>query len=101
LDLLIAHGRITEPHPAMLEEIRNNREKDYAAAAIRGQHMQLGFLQHSLMISRMHYMLEMACRQSDGSTQLEAWSQGGPLTGHKVQVPKIKSSRQRLLLGID
>jgi hypothetical protein len=25
---------------------------------------------------------------------LESWSQGGPLTGHKVQVPKIKSSRQ-------
>jgi len=94
VDLLIAHGRITEPHPAMLEEIRNNREKDYAAAAMRGQHMQLGFLQHSLMISRMHFMLEMACRQSGGSAQLEAWSQGGPLTGHKVQVPKIKSSRQ-------
>jgi len=45
VDLLMAHGRITEPHPAMLEEIRNNREKDYAAAALRGQHMQLGFLQ--------------------------------------------------------
>src|SRR5580693_9379785 len=25
VDLLIAHRRITEPHPAMLEEIRNNR----------------------------------------------------------------------------
>jgi hypothetical protein len=95
VELLIAYGRVSEPHPAMLEEIRNNREKDYAAAAIRGQHMQLGFLQHSLMISRMHFMLEMACRQSGGSMQLEAWSQGGPLTGHKVQVPKIKSSRQR------
>src|ERR1022692_3793174 len=77
VDLLIAHGRVTEPHPAMLEEIRNNREKDYAAAAIRGQHMQLGFLQHSLMISRMHFMLEMACRQSGQSIHLEAWSQGG------------------------
>ena len=94
VDLLVAHGRVTEPHPAMLEEIRNNREKDYAAAALRGQHMQLGFLQHSLMISRMHFMLEMACRQSGGSMQLESWSQGGPLTGHKVRVPKIKSSRQ-------
>ena len=94
VDLLIAHGRVTGPHPAMLEEIRNNREKDYAAAAMRGQHMQLGFLQHSLMISRMHFMLEMACRQSRDSIHLEAWSQGGPLAGHKVQVPKIKSSRQ-------
>ena len=94
VDLLMAHGRITEPHPAMLEEIRNNREKDYAAAALRGQHMQLGFLQHSLMISRMHFMLEMGCRPSGGTRQLEAWSQGGQLAGNKVHVPKIKSSRQ-------
>ena len=94
IDLLLAHGRIAEPHPAMLEEIRNNREKNYADAAVRGQHMQLGFLQHSLMISRMHFMLEMSCRQSSGSVTLDAWSQGGPLTGNKVPVPKIKSSRQ-------
>jgi Replication-relaxation len=94
VDLLMAHGRIKEPHPAMLEEIRNNRERDYAAAAVRGQHMQLGFLQHSLMISRMHFMLEMACRQSVASANLDAWSQGGPLAGNKVQVPKIKSSRR-------
>src|SRR5450631_3952045 len=66
LELLMAHGRIAEPHPTMLEEIRNNREKDYAWAAVRGQHMQLGFLQHSLVISRMHFMLEMASRQSGG-----------------------------------
>src|SRR5580693_923194 len=94
VDLLMAHDRITEPHPAMLEEIRSNREKNYADAAVRGQHMQLGFLQHSLMISRMHFMLEMACRRSSGSTKLDAWSQGGPLAGNKVQVPKIKSSRR-------
>src|SRR5579863_9771458 len=94
IDLLIAHGRVTEPYPAMLEEIRSNREKDYAAAAVRGQHMQLGFLQHSLMISRMHFMLEMGCRQSGGARQLEAWCQGGQLAGNKVEVPRIKSSRQ-------
>jgi Replication-relaxation len=94
VDLLIAHGRITEPHPAMLEEIRSNREKNYADAAVRGQHMQLGFLQHSLMISRMHFMMEMACRQSGGSARLDNWAQGGPLAGNKVQVPKIKSSRR-------
>jgi hypothetical protein len=93
LDLLMAHGRITEPHPTMLEEIRNNREKDYAAAAVRGQHMQLGFLQHSLVISRMHFMLEMSCRRSGSFVSLDAWSQGGPLAGNKVHVPKIKSSR--------
>jgi hypothetical protein len=31
---------------------------------------------------------------SSGSVKLDAWSQGGPLAGNKVQVPKIKSSRQ-------
>jgi hypothetical protein len=56
--------------------------------------MQLGFLQHSLMIARMHFMVEMACRQSGGSAKLDNWSQGGPLAGNKVQVPKIKSSRR-------
>jgi hypothetical protein len=51
LDLL-AERRHLEIHPQMLEEIRSHREKDYAGAAIRGQHMQLGFLNHGLMISR-------------------------------------------------
>ena len=32
--------------------------------------------------------------RSSGSVKLDAWSQGGPLAGNKVQVPKIKSSRQ-------
>jgi hypothetical protein len=53
-------------------------ERDYAAAALRGQHMQLGFLQHSLMISRMHFCIEMACRQSP-AVELVAWRQGGPV----------------------
>ncbi len=93
LDFL-SERRHIELHEEMLEEIRYNREKDYAAAALRGQHMQLGFLQHSLMISRMHFCVEMACRRSDGRVQLEAWRQGGPLTGSKVEVPKLKSTRE-------
>lgn len=79
LDLPVEHRRINEPHPQMLEEIRYNREKDYAAAALRGQHMQLGFLQHSLMISCMYFMLEMARRQSGGQVILEGWNQGAEL----------------------
>src|SRR6266446_3886087 len=54
LDLLVG-TRGTAIHDEMLEEIRNNRERDYARAAVRGQEMQLGFLRHSLMISRMHF----------------------------------------------
>jgi DNA-binding HxlR family transcriptional regulator len=93
LDLLSECRRI-EIHNEMLEEIRNNREKDYAAAALRGQHMQLGFLKHTLLISRMHYCIEMACRKSKGRVDLVAWRQGGPLTGRKVEVPKVKSRRE-------
>ena len=40
----------------MLEEIRSHREKDYAGAT-RGEHMQLGFLNHGFMISLVHFMV--------------------------------------------
>jgi len=71
LDMLAERRRL-EIQPQMLEEIRSHREKDYAGAALRGQHMQLGFLNHGLMISRMHFMIEMACRKSGGDVALEA-----------------------------
>src|SRR5258708_3679887 len=93
LDLL-TDRRGMEIHDEMLEDIRNNRERDYAGAALRGQEMQLGFLRHSLMISRMHYCIEMACRKSSGKVELTTWRQGGPLAGRKVEVPKLKSSRE-------
>jgi hypothetical protein len=92
LDLL-AERRHFEIHPQMLEEIRSHREKDYAGAAVRGQHMQLGFLNHGLMISRMHFMVEMACKRSGGAVALEAWCQGGQVAGNKVEVPKVRSSK--------
>jgi len=91
---LLTELRGFQPHPAIFEEIDNNREKDYAGAAVRGQHMQLGFLKHALMISRMHFMLEMACLKSGGAVELETWAQGGQLAGHKVEVPSVKSERQ-------
>ncbi len=92
VDLLV-EGRGLVVHGQMLDEIKSNRDKDYAGAAFRGQHMQLGFLKHSLMLSRLHFVLEMACRTSVGKTKLEAWCQGGQLAGNKVEVPKVKSSR--------
>jgi hypothetical protein len=93
LDLL-AERRRFEIHPQMLEEIRSHREKDYAGAAVRGQHMQLGFLNHALMISRMHFMVEMACRRSGATVILEAWCQGGQIAGQKADIPKVRSSKQ-------
>src|SRR5450759_3232106 len=92
LDLLAERRRL-EINPQMLEEIRSHREKDYACAAVRGQHMQLGFLNHGLMVSRMHFMVEMACRKSGGIVALETWCQGGQIAGHKAEVPKVRSSR--------
>jgi len=93
LDLLAEHRGLTIA-AEMLDEIKSNREKDYAQAAFRGQHMQLGFLRHALMISRVHFMLEVACRRSAGAAKLEVWCQGGQLAGGKVEVSRVRSSRQ-------
>jgi len=93
LDLLSEHQRLSTIPPQMEDEIRMNREADYAGAAIRGQHMKLGFLRHSLMISRMHFMLEMSARNVDSHVNLTDWRQGAELRGHKVEVPEIVSRR--------
>ena len=77
----------------MEEELRLNREADYATAAMRGQHMKLGFLPHNLMISRFHFMLEMASRGPNSPTQIAGWRHGAELRGHKAEVPEISSSR--------
>jgi hypothetical protein len=90
---LLVERRGWELDDKMLEEIKGNREKDYAQAAFRGQHMQLGFLQHSLVISRMHFMIEMACRKSGGRVVLETWAQGGQLAGRKAEIPRVRSDR--------
>ncbi len=91
LDFLAQRG--AEIHPHMEEEIRLNREADYAGAVMRGQHMKLGFLQHSLMISRMHFMLEMASRNPTSGMSLAGWRQGAELRGHKAEVPELTSRR--------
>jgi Replication-relaxation len=93
LDIL-AERRTLSIVPPMLAELKNNREKNYAEAAFRGQHMQLGFLKHALMISRFHFMLEMACRQSGGQVVLQSWRQGSELAGQKVELQKITAQRQ-------
>src|SRR5439155_21511116 len=36
LELLVEHARLNEIHPSMVEELRGNREKNYAEAAVRG-----------------------------------------------------------------
>lgn len=93
LDLLVRHERLPEVHPQMYDEVRLNREADYAGASVAGQHMKLGFLKHSLMISRLHFMLEMSSRKTESGVQLAAWRQGAELRGNKVRVPELKSRR--------
>jgi hypothetical protein len=93
LELLVDHQRLSMIHPQMDDELRMNREADYAGAAAAGQHMKLGFLRHSLMISRLHFMLEMASRSSNGDIALTQWRQGAELRGNKVQVPELTSKR--------
>ena len=53
----LEHGRMTDVHEQMLEELRNNREKDYAGSAVRGEHMRLGFLQQSGPACNVHSFL--------------------------------------------
>jgi len=86
---LLAERRGLEIHEEMLDEVNNNREKDYGTAAYLGHHMQ-----HSLTISRLHYCAEMASRKSAGKVALQAWCQGAQLAGSKVEVPQVKSSRE-------
>ena len=83
LELLVQHGRLSEIHSQMEDELRMNAEADYAGAVIRGQHMKLGFLQHSLMTSRMHFMPEMASRSNRGPIELAAWRQGAELRDNR------------------
>lgn len=94
LDLLVQHGRLIEISPRMEDELEANKQADYAGAAERGQYMQLGFLKHHLMISRLHYSLEQACRKSGGRIQLTEWRQGSQIARQKVEVPKVRSSRR-------
>ena len=93
LELLFQHGHLSEIHPRMEVELESNKQADYAGAVDRGQYMQLGFLKHSLMISRLHFTLEQSCKNSEGRIQLEDWRQGGQIARQKVDVPKLKSTR--------
>lgn len=67
-----------------------NREKDYASIHrdpdVQGK---LLFIQHELMVSRFHGMLELACRASGGEVELIEFRQGPELYG-RVEVPKIQ-----------
>jgi len=73
--------------------VKRNYVKDYAAINL-GQNIddlqgRLMHLQHELMISRFHAMLELACRKSAGSVELHQFKQGSGLW-HTVEVPVMR-----------
>lgn len=63
--------------------------RDYVGAIERIEHGRLLFLQHELMISRFHALLELACRQSEGRVELVTFIQGAALNSY-VEVPALR-----------
>lgn len=78
----------------MFKLVRNYREKDYAGAAQRLEPGKLMFLEHELMVSRFHWMLELACRQSAGAVVLGKWVQGSAIE-HRVHAPEVRYNPAR------
>jgi hypothetical protein len=94
-NLLIEQGllALSDQERGRREEIiRYNREKDYAKLhRDLDSQGKLLYIQHELMITRFHAMLEMACKKLDKVT-LETWKQG-PELWNKVVCPKVSKDR--------
>jgi hypothetical protein len=72
------------------ENIRLNRQKKYHELhKDPDQQGKLLFIQHELMISRFHALLELACRKYAGKIFLEQWKQG-PELYNRVEVPEVR-----------
>ena len=96
LKFLIEQGVIQpgEHLAAMEEVIRLNGEKKYHQLHTDpDQQGKLQFIQHELMISRFHALLELGCRvpQVAGKIILEQWKQGAELW-NRVEVPEVRGS---------
>ena len=71
---LLSQRRSISPDDLPWEDVRNNREKEYGSGELGPG--KLLFLDHEVMISRFHAMLELGCRQSRGGVELAIWLQG-------------------------
>jgi hypothetical protein len=80
LELLAEQGSVSALD---FEEVRRNKEKDYAALhdPARAEDMEGRrlFLKHEVMISRFHATLELAAQKSAGAVKLTQWQQGPQL----------------------
>jgi hypothetical protein len=74
------------------EGVKRNREKQYCdinlGHRIDDLQGRLMHLQHEVMISRFHTMLELACRQEKSEVELADWQQGSDLW-NRVEVAKL------------
>jgi hypothetical protein len=74
------------------EGVQRNREKQYCdinlGHRIDDLQGRLMHLQHEVMISRFHTMLELTCRKSQGKVELVDFRQGSQLW-NRVEVPKL------------
>src|SRR5947209_13128110 len=90
LELLAGQG--TDREKLDFEGVKRNREKRYCdinlGHRIDDLQGRLMHLQHEVMISRFHAMLELACRKSEGKVELAAWRQGSQLW-NRVEVSKL------------
>src|SRR3954447_18960964 len=82
----------TDAELARKEElIRLNRQKAYSQLhKDPDQQGKLLFIQHELMISRFHALLELACRKFAGKVELEQWKQGAELW-NRVELPAARN----------
>jgi hypothetical protein len=78
LDLLVESGRFSAD-ALDWDSIKRNRARDYAEDASDSRLGRFLFVEHELVISRFHFMLEIACRNSEGSIKLFRWQQGADL----------------------
>ena len=82
-------GLTDEERSRRQEIIRNNREAAYDELHKNpGNQGRVLYIQHELMISRFHAMLELACKKFAGKVELRAWKQGAELW-NRVQAPKV------------
>jgi hypothetical protein len=93
--VLLASQPYVERQSLPWADLKRNQEGDYANAALNGQHVKLAFLWHELMVSRFHFMLEMACKtSSEPVVELAAWRQG-PELSHYISIPTLVHNPHR------
>ena len=79
--------------------LKNNRDKKYSKITQSNENEagQITHLQHELMISRFHYMIEKACEKTNGKVELTEFVQGSKLWNN-VHAPEAFIDRSGRLV---